>query len=170
MNDIGVYAFSISSPLSVSQRIEAAVRDFRPAFPPAGLSLRRSEKGKPFFQDSALQLSISHSGLWWVLALSEELVGVDVQETRPARFEKLARRFFHPEETAALEKAGFENFYSVWTAKESYVKLTGRGIDAHFREFSVYSLPVYFASPVFQPGYVLTVCSNNPSNPILKYL
>ena len=167
-NPIGLYAFSSADPRSVSQRIRLSVQDFCPSFPLAGLPIYRSERGKPFFADSSLQLSISHSGHWWVLGLSALPLGIDVQEKRPARFEALARRFFHPEEVAFLQQNDFQEFYRIWTAKESYVKLTGSGIDSHFASFSVLRWPERFQTVDLEDGYVLTICSDGGSNPILK--
>ena len=168
MNTVGLYAFPHNDPRSVDERLRISVQDFRPSFPPVGLPLQRAERGKPRFSDPSLQLSISHSGNWWVVGLCAEPVGIDVQETRPARFEALARRFFHPEEVARLSSSDFQDFYHVWTAKESYVKLTGSGIDGHFREFSVFSLPVHFCEVPLENGYVLTICTDGQSEPILK--
>ena len=52
--------------------------------------------------------------------------------------ERIARRFFHPEEYRYLEQLGFstEAFFSLWTAKESYVKYTGEGISSLYSSFS----------------------------------
>lgn len=170
MKTVGVYAFSIEDGRSVQQRIAAAVQDFAPDFPPCGRQVYKNKRGKPFFEDSSLQLSISHSGKWWILALAQIPLGVDVQEMRPIRAQALARRFFHPAEVQALEAEAFQGFYQIWTQKESYVKLTGSGIDAHFREFAVQHVPAFFTELLLEEGYVLMVCTEEAVSVDLKYL
>lgn len=168
MDHVALYAFRQDDVRSIPQRIRLSVQDFRPSFPPAGLTISRAERGKPYFADASLELSISHSGKWWVLGLCDKPLGIDVQELKPARFQALAQRFFHPEEAAYLARSAYQNFYEIWTKKESYVKLTGRGIDADFGRFSVLSLPVHFQQVDLEEGYCLTVCTSEPPKAILK--
>lgn len=169
MDSIGLYAFSISDPRPVSERIRMAAADYDPSFPPEKALPYKTSSGKPMFSDNRLHLSISHSGSWWLLGLCPQNLGIDLQETRPMRYEALSRRFFHPEETARLASQQYAGFYQVWTAKESYVKWTGTGIDQHFADFSVFSLSVCFQEVPFQSGYVLTVCTQQHLKPLLKY-
>ncbi len=170
MVDAGLYVFSITDVRLVGERLSLAVQDFAPDFPPAEYKIGRTKRGKPFFEGIPLKLSISHSGRWWVLALAYDEIGVDVQEMRAVRYEALARRFFHPQEVNELEKSGFDDFYRIWTRKESYVKLTGAGIDAHFREFSVFTVSAAFQEVWLEKGYVLTICTREPAAVQLKYL
>jgi 1,4-alpha-glucan branching enzyme len=58
--------------------------------------------------------------------------GYDVRDHK-----KLASRYFHPLEQAYLEKDPWEGFFRIWTAKESFVKRTGRGIDHHLSELCI---------------------------------
>ena len=166
---VTVYAFSANDPRPTMVRIQAALTDLDPAIETNLVSLCKDEKGKPYLKDSPYHISISHSGVWWILAISLEPVGVDVQEYRSARFSALAKRFFHPTEVKALEKHNFEDFYKVWTAKESYVKLVGTGIDGSFGKFSIFDLPHHFYQLPFEAGYTLTVCTLQPGTPILKH-
>ena len=112
------------------------------------LKVEKTSLGKPYFPNfPKLHLSISHSGAYWVCALSQVEVGVDIQEhaihkneTRQeaaVRFAKMARRFFHPVEAKYVEAESFYRFFGVWAARESYVKYTGQGIDASFSEHCV---------------------------------
>ena len=64
--------------------------------------------------------------------MDSELIGVDIQQMRPYRME-LAARFYHENEYQRLcaitdEEDRCSQFYQMWAAKESYAKLTGRGI------------------------------------------
>ena len=99
------------------------------------------DKGRPFFLHidgrEAIEASVTHSGPYWLCALGPDPLGVDLQEHRPCRREAIARRFFHPDEAHWLENRPEEDFFRVWAAKESVVKLTGQGIDRDFPRFSV---------------------------------
>ena len=104
--------------------------------------LEKGQYGKPYFAEAPwLHFSISHSGRFWVCAVSDQPVGIDLQERKKysdkkkqERADRIAERFFHPFEKEYLDNGG--NFHDVWAAKESYVKFTGRGIGEGFDEFS----------------------------------
>ena len=72
----------------------------------------------------------------------------------------------HPNEIEYTRRGGTEAFYSVWTAKESYVKLLGTGIGGSFSHFSVVErgtisgdrLFARFTSIPVREGYSLTLC------------
>lgn len=112
--------------------------------------IRREPTGKPFFENKALPFfSLSHSGGFTVCAMGPSPCGIDIQEhllrgreQDPLYLCRLAKRFFHPDESAMLEKAESKElcplFFDLWSAKESYVKYTGQGITA-FPTFSVLS-------------------------------
>lgn len=102
--------------------------------------IARTPAGKPWFPRAPwLHCSVTHSGGWWLAAFARRPIGLDLQIHRPCDARRLARRFFHPREAEWLEEEGrtLEDFFAVWTAKESYAKLTGRGIADGFAAFSV---------------------------------
>ena len=91
--------------------------------------------GKPYLQDYSVYFNLSHSGNYVICAVSPREVGVDIQEYKKVDMERLARRFFSEEEQTILEGRmdGQEKrklFYQLWTRKEAYGKLTGKGIAA----------------------------------------
>ncbi len=99
--------------------------------------VERPPRQKPFFPEAAdIHFSVSHAGDYWACAFSRTPVGLDLERLRPCR-PGIARRFFHPEEAAWLDAWPAEEFFSVWTAKESCVKYWGCGIDESFSHFSV---------------------------------
>lgn len=100
--------------------------------------LRVLSGGKPVFsRHPELHFSISHSGDLWACAFSDSPIGLDIQKQVEKPVERLARRWFHPMETAYLESFGFCGFFAVWCAKESLVKFWGTGIDGNFTKFAV---------------------------------
>ena len=107
---------------------------------PAEIPIAIDERGKPFLVGNPLAFSVSHSGEEILIGISPlSAVGVDIEKIDPSRaLERLARRFYHPEENLALgEIISAEKFFRVWTRKEAYLKLEGGGIDRELREFSV---------------------------------
>ena len=97
----------------------------------------RAGRQKPRFWPEPPCFSISHSGDYWACAVAPFPVGIDLQRRQPCRRERIARRFFHPDEAAWLAGRPEEDFFLIWTAKESYVKWTGEGITDRFSGFSV---------------------------------
>lgn len=99
--------------------LELAVRDCWgwAALPP----VERSPRGKPRFAgDGAHWFSLSHSGGMALCALSSSPVGVDVELVRPRR-NKLPQWALSREELAAFD-GSWEDFYRLWTLKESWCK------------------------------------------------
>lgn len=84
------------------------------------------EKGKPYFKDSPLSFSLSHSGELVLCAIADHEIGVDVQKVIDLDWEKLAKRFFSPMECDSLG-TDRELFFRLWCRKEAYGKLTGEG-------------------------------------------
>lgn len=87
------------------------------ALPP----LAYAESGKPFFPAwPEVHFSISHTGGLALCAFGEMEVGADVE--RPRRlYPGLEKRILSPEEAEQFD------FFQVWTLRESYYKLSGRG-------------------------------------------
>ena len=60
-------------------------------------------------------------------------IGVDVEKIRPRRVDRIAARFFSKREREFLtaqpdEIHRLRAFYQIWTRKEAYLKMTGRGL------------------------------------------
>ena len=153
----------------------------KPYFPNGVPEILRQERGKPYFAGNGnVHFSVSHSGELVAVAFAQMPVGIDLQqhksrgyETREdavLRHKKLASRYFHPQEQAYLENDPWEGFFRIWTAKESFVKRTGRGIDHGLAELCI--LPQgeawkdengFFRQTTFS-DYTLTLCTENFSN------
>lgn len=84
--------------------------------------VERSPRGKPFFPGEVGRwFSLSHSGGIALCALSEDgPVGVDVELVRPRRA-GLPAYVLSPAELARFD-GGWEDFYRLWTLKESWCK------------------------------------------------
>lgn len=88
---------------------------------------------------AGVYFNLSHSGEWTVIAISDNEVGVDIQQVKPVTL-RLARRFFAEDERRQIEEAGdgaTELFYRFWTVKEAYLKALGTGLNRPLNSFSV---------------------------------
>lgn len=151
----------------------------------------RSDRGAPRLEPEGMPcVSLSHSGGYTVCAVSEGKVGVDLQkmgslrkETREeylSRLLRLADRFYHPEDTSWIQADPERRFYTVWSAKEAYVKLTGSGIDGSFEEIKV--IPpggpagsawccggVFYEVLPFGEDFSLCLCTERPAEAETEY-
>jgi Phosphopantetheinyl transferase len=111
------------------------------------ISVERSEKGKPYFKGllksfaadlPQVCFSVSHSGGWWGCLMGCEPVGFDLEVCRKGvEYEKIARRFFTPEEQELILKDGENAFFEIWVRKEAYIKYLGTGLAEGLSSFSV---------------------------------
>ena len=72
-----------------------------------------------------------------MLALSDKEVGIDIQEIKPLKA-NVPKRFFTDLDNEYIdqnEEERTERFTKVWSAKESFAKLTGNGIGEGFATF-----------------------------------
>ncbi len=96
------------------------------------------EQGKP--EVKGLHFNLSHSGDLVVCAVGDKLVGCDVELQREVP-RSLAERFFCEREKEYLSRfigEGYmQEFFRLWTAKESYVKMTGEGMSLAFDAFEI---------------------------------
>ncbi|MFC5742224.1 4'-phosphopantetheinyl transferase family protein [Dyella tabacisoli] len=101
------------------------------------LQLIDSEYGRPELaapHAGRLGFNWSHSGDQALIAVARDLVpGIDLEQLRDRpRALEIARRYFSPEESAALESLDLEArsaaFLELWTAKEAVLKALGRGL------------------------------------------
>lgn len=82
--------------------------------------------GKPFLEGCPLQFSLSHSGDFVAVAISDKFVGVDIQEMREIDLD--SRRFVFSEEDEKFFQESedkIDAFYSLWTIKEAVYKFDG---------------------------------------------
>ncbi len=89
---------------------------------------KKDEHGKPYLENSAFQISISHSHQKAAAIAAPQYVGVDIQHWVP-KMERLAKRFLSPAELGHLSADPEERLFQLhvlWGAKESLYKAYGR--------------------------------------------
>ena len=82
--------------------------------------------------------NISHSENFVICSTSKKSVGCDIEKIRPVK-KDFETRFFTQNEVAYLNKFDGEEklnqFFRLWTMKESYMKMTGEGMKLALNRF-----------------------------------
>jgi len=114
--------------------------------PPGAWRFMNDNNGRPLIDPAAepvsLSFSLAHtSGLAVVGVARKSDIGVDVEQVgRRVDAAGLSRRFFSPEEAAALENLPpgrlEEQFALYWTLKEAYIKALGLGLSHPLDSFA----------------------------------
>jgi len=101
------------------------------------IRFRIGKNGKPYAENINAEFSISHSGTIAICAVSDTPVGIDIERIRDIDLSVAKKHFAPDEQDYVLEKMSLskQRFFEIWTRKEAYVKMLGKGI-SHFPEFS----------------------------------
>ena len=92
-----------------------------------------AEKGKPYFAESKLHFSVSHTKNHAFCVLSDKPVGIDAEELSRQVKPMLAQKILSAEEFVRYEKAADKNraLLTFWVLKEARAKCTGEGIQGY---------------------------------------
>ena len=97
-------------------------------------------RGKPFFPDSPVHFSITHTPRHVFCALSSVPVGIDAEEADRKISLRLADKILSPAEKARFAGAADPRraLLTFWVLKEALVKYTGEGLRGYpdFTDFS----------------------------------
>ncbi|MBO4468514.1 MAG: 4'-phosphopantetheinyl transferase superfamily protein [Clostridia bacterium] len=132
--------------------------------------IRTGEYGKPFSDKTDKQFSISHSGDYVALAVSDDAVGVDIQKMDKKVNDSVYRILTENEKRyAAKDKPS--DFIKLWTIKESLSKAAGLGLRMHFSDVDVsgffegrsivFDGDEYYIDVVEIDNYYLGICTKN---------
>ncbi len=105
------------------------------------ISFGANRYGKPFLVGAGdFHFNLSHSGEWVVCVIDSAPVGIDIEMIRPVE-QDIARGFFSPVEYGDLmaksEAERLHYFFSLWTLKESYIKVLGEGLSRALDSFAI---------------------------------
>ncbi len=110
---------------------------------PESVPLKTYSNGKPYLPGSEIHFNLSHSeGLFLYGLASGSPLGVDLQRVYPiANINTIIKNYFSPEEQNILNSVN-ENllqdlFFTIWTAKEAYLKGTGEGFQRPPNNFTI---------------------------------
>lgn len=105
------------------------------------IAFRRNDYGKPFLKGyENFNFNISHSEDFVVCAIDEKPIGIDIEKINQIEYEEICKGFFSMSENDYIEKTldnRLSRFYEIWTLKESYIKLCGKGLSTPLRLFSI---------------------------------
>lgn len=111
---------------------------------PIEISLCLKENQKPYFSEPFQEcfFSISHSQDYAACAFSEKEIGIDLQYKREDIRVGLAGYLFTERENALLSRCKSmeeyqDLFYTLFSAKEAYIKLTGQGMRQKLKALEV---------------------------------
>ncbi len=142
----------------------------------------KNEFGKPYIAGHEnCFFNISHSGKRAICALADSECGVDIEKIEaPAQMDMIAGKFFSIYERNAIMLSAnpVEAFTRLWTLREAYVKMRGKGFDiplaslsctfphgkAHICEYGKVQEDAAFCEIRDIYGYRATVCTLGEKN------
>lgn len=97
----------------------------------APVKILRSLNGKPCLAGNPLYFSLSHCDNAAVIAISENLCGVDLELIRGKKHDAVLKRF-SDEERGEIKNE--RDFLKHWTVRESYIKMHGLTLAAKLKD------------------------------------
>lgn len=132
--------------------------------------LQYGSYGKPkLLNVSEIHFNISHSGKYAVCAISKVPCGIDIQEKKELKnqriFDKTLSEAEQKEIFAKEDKT--DAFYGYWTRKESYLKLTGQGLTVDLRELPT---PTWYEDFILQKDYKGCISADTECKTSYEYI
>lgn len=129
-------------------------------------TIAKSEYGKPYFTDIPyVDFSISHSEnlVACSICVSKEqkpMIGIDCENIYKKDPLPIAERFFTKKEIEmiSLSENKAKTFTSLWTKKEAYLKLLGKGLSIPLSSFDIDSVTYHFETYEVSNN-IFTICS-----------
>lgn len=141
----------------------------------------KTKLGKPIIKSPSslnIDISISHSGNYLTVGICDSgEIGVDLEILNNIDFEKYGSCLSASEEkyvsSGKEAKKRLENFYEIWTRKESYLKTLGVGLQRPLPITQFYSGDIkprnefrhnnqkYYISTLKEDEFVLSVCTTS---------
>jgi 4'-phosphopantetheinyl transferase len=103
------------------------------------IEFETNEYGKPRLKDvDNFHFNISHSGHWVVVAVDESPVGIDIEQIQHIDLD-ISKNYFSQDEHQDLMKQSdrIAYFFTLWSLKESYIKILGKGLSHPLNAFSI---------------------------------
>ena len=98
-----------------------------------------NEYEKPLLKDGSVFFNLSHSGQWVICAMSDEVIGCDIEKIAPIEI-SLANMLEDSEYIDIMsqeEELREDMLYRFWTLKESFMKAVGLGVNLDLRDFRI---------------------------------
>lgn len=129
-------------------------------------TIEKTEFGKPYFADIPyVDFSISHSDnlVACSICISKDKkprIGIDCETLYKKDPLPIAERFFTKKEIEMISSSDDmkKAFTTLWTKKEAYIKLIGKGLSLPLASFDVETVPYHFETYEVM-GNMFTICS-----------
>jgi 4'-phosphopantetheinyl transferase len=106
---------------------------------PQDIQISTGLQGKP--QVAGLEFNLSHSGDFVAYAVSDQPVGIDIEQVRTMDLSGIVQRFFAASEFSTWQNLPLAEqelaFFRTWTVKEAYLKAIGTGLHTPLSEVEV---------------------------------
>lgn len=150
MDKVEIYHFNFSDKLSLlnSRERNAIISDKIHQFvinhiaelfskEPYEISIKKHPNGKPYAEGLPVHFNISHSGNNAAVVFSPFPIGIDIEEVKNYR-SRIVDKCFTISEKEYLSSGNDEHerncrFFEIWTAKEAFLKYTGKGLSGGFK-------------------------------------
>ncbi len=117
--------------LAAGMIIEDILRDFG-----CSGTLKEGLNGKP--EIDGIYFNVSHSGEYVIGVVSDTPVGCDIEKMGKAPLEIADRYFYDSEKDYIMNHKDKDYaFWQMWTLKESYMKMTGEGMQLKLDRFRI---------------------------------
>lgn len=121
---------------------------------------KQEANGKPYIADMpGFHFSLSHSGDYVLCAWDACDIGADLQCMDREVKDSLAKKVMTEKEysvyTSLTKTEQKSNFYRIWSIKESYCKLTGKGLSQDFRDIETEKIS--FQAQLWNENYWMAV-------------
>lgn len=151
-NSLGTFYYSFSK--TSKELLEIALKE-------EGITsykISESINGKPYIDNSNIFYNISHKNKMVGLIISDSEVGLDIEyiDTENIKRESTLKYFFTEKERESITTN--EDLLTLWTKKESYIKLNG-GMLRDAIGLDINNINVIYDTFKLD-NYIITICKN----------
>ena len=129
------------------------------------------EREKPYLKNYPFFFNLSHAGGYSACAVSDEEIGIDIQDFRPMR-DSISAKICTEKELSIVyggeNPTPSETTCRLWCMKESYGKLTGKGFAQGFDKIETSQLleSGRLKTTVTENGMYVSACGDQPLSEI----
>ena len=109
----------------------------------------RNVNGKPYLKNNPFYFSITHSGEYLIIAISDKQIGIDTEMIKERKLNKVIDYAFNNKEIALIKIEGLTKFYELWCSKEAVCKFYGLGINLNFKDIDIIHNTLVYKNKVY---------------------
>lgn len=126
-----------------------------------------NENGKPLLEGLPFEFSLSHSGNYVAVALSNAPVGIDIEKIRKVN-QNVSKLVFNgdDEENFKNSQNNVDEFFKIWTSKEAVIKMMGGLKNKNLKDINLKKIKYIHSTKIKK--YRLSVCTNESNNYLIE--